>query len=135
MDLTQINLFKALNARMHWLNQRQQVLAQNVANADTPGYQARDVEPLDFKALLDKAAQPLRMKVTDPAHQAGADRLSAVHISERKQKEESSPTGNSVSLEEEMMKVADTTQTYDLMTNLLDKSVGMLRIAMSRPHG
>lgn len=134
MDLTQINLFKALNARMHWLNQRQQVLAQNVANADTPGYQARDVAPLDFKALLDKASEPLKMKVTDPAHQGGADRLAGVRITERKQKEETSPTGNGVALEEEMMKVADTAQSYDLMTNLLDKSVGMLRIAMSRPH-
>ena len=38
-----------LRERMSWLNARQDVLSQNVANADTPGYTARDLKPLDFE--------------------------------------------------------------------------------------
>ena len=49
MNLPDVPLFSMLRERMTWLNQRQDVLSQNVANADTPGYVARDLKPLDFQ--------------------------------------------------------------------------------------
>jgi len=52
MDLNEIPLFRALGQRMSWLTRRQEVLAQNIANADTPGYVPRDLDPLDFDALV-----------------------------------------------------------------------------------
>ena len=52
MDLSQIPLFAALSKRMSWLADRQAVLAQNVANADTPGYAARDLREPDFRKYL-----------------------------------------------------------------------------------
>jgi flagellar basal-body rod protein FlgB len=48
MDLPGIGLFRMISQQLHWLGQRQEVLSQNVANADTPGYQARDLQPLAF---------------------------------------------------------------------------------------
>ena len=50
-------LLSMLRTRMTWLHQRQDVLSQNVANADTPGYVARDLKPLDFKDMLHAASR------------------------------------------------------------------------------
>jgi flagellar basal-body rod protein FlgB len=133
MDLSQIKVFKAIDARMRWLTDRQRVLAQNVANADTPGYSARDVAPLDFRSLLsDNHAQQLKMAATSDAHKAAVPRTMGSKVRADDKSFQSSPTGNSVTLEEEMMKVAETAQDYELMTNLYRKSVGMLRLAMSK---
>ena len=49
LNLPDIPIFSILRERMAWLNQRQSVLSENVANADTPGFVARDLKPLDFQ--------------------------------------------------------------------------------------
>src|SRR5271167_637520 len=72
MNLPDIPLLSILRERMSWLNQRQDVLTQNVANADTPGFSARDLKPLDFSDELRKAQNPMQsagqLLVTDPHH-------------------------------------------------------------------
>lgn len=63
MDLNKLTMFKLLKGQMGWLNRRQEVLAQNVANADTPGYKPRDLAPMDFEALVkgqNKGMDPVR---------------------------------------------------------------------------
>ena len=52
MDLPDVPLMAMLRERMNWLHQRQDVLSENVANADTPNYVARDLKPLDFEQTL-----------------------------------------------------------------------------------
>src|SRR5712692_11335138 len=52
MDLGNIPLFKAMMSRMAWLTERQQVLAQNVANADTPNFKPRDLKAVSFRDLV-----------------------------------------------------------------------------------
>ena len=52
MNLPDIPLLSMLKTRMAWLNQRQDVLTQNVTNADTPGYVAHDLKALDFSKEL-----------------------------------------------------------------------------------
>ena len=54
MDLFNIPLFQRLTERMGWLGAREKVIAENIANADTPGYQPKDVVPLDFEQHLKK---------------------------------------------------------------------------------
>ena len=49
MNLSDIPLFRMMSQRMEWLSQRQQLLAHNVANANTPGYKSQDLKPLTFK--------------------------------------------------------------------------------------
>ena len=51
-------LFDLISARSTWLGQRQAVLGQNVAHADTPGYLPRDLEPLGFDGLLARRRAP-----------------------------------------------------------------------------
>ena len=52
MDMGQIPLFSLLTGRMNWLSSRQSVLAENVANAATPNYVARDLKPVDFATQM-----------------------------------------------------------------------------------
>src|ERR1700722_5065264 len=101
-----------LKTRRTWLNQRQDVLSQNVANADTPGYAARDLKPVDFSDILSDggASAPNRrtLAVTDPRHIAIGSQSPAQFDDFTTNDVESSPNGNSISVEQEMIKVADT---------------------------
>jgi flagellar basal-body rod protein FlgB len=132
MNLTDVPLLSILRERMSWLNSRQSLLAQNVANADTPGYAAHDLKPMDFQSELDRQRAPGfgGLAVTDSRHIAvpvsGATQTASGEITQM----ETTPTGNSVSLEEEMIKVADTQSQYQAASNLYAKAVNMMRTAI-----
>jgi flagellar basal-body rod protein FlgB len=135
MDLGSLSVFRALQARMRWLNERQEVLAQNVANADTPQYQSRDLKPLDFREVLQGHERSLALTVSQPGHIAVENGAARRQADVEKSKFESNPTGNSVVLEEEMLKVGQTAQDYQLMTSLYSKSLGMIKLALGRGGG
>ncbi len=135
MDLTQLKVFNMLTTRMNWLNERQRVLAQNIANADTPDYVARDLAPPDFKAALRRTEARLGMATTSGAHMAGGGGSAPTTAKTEKREFETTPTGNGVVLEEELMKVAESRGEYELMVNLYTKQVGMLKAAISGGGG
>jgi flagellar basal-body rod protein FlgB len=134
MDFGKLPLFQAMTKKMAWLGERQQVLAQNVANLDTPGYVAQDLKKPDFKALVSASTGQLPLVATQPVHLAGT-RAPAVARPEALRNGERSPSGNSVSLEGEMMKVSETASDYALMTNLYRRHLGMLKAALGRSQG
>ena len=124
MDPTDIGLFRLAERRLAWVDQRQRVLAQNIANANTPGYEARDVP--SFTASLSASGALTR---TDPQHLGGSsDGISAV----RTRPSSRAPNGNGVSMEHELAKVADTGTTQELVTNLYHKYQGLFRTALGR---
>jgi flagellar basal-body rod protein FlgB len=135
MSFTDMPLFSMLRERMSWLNARQTVLSQNVANADAPGYNAQDLKPLDFESML-KNAQPGAfnpgLAVTDPRHIANSNAQPQFESTDSADTE-GTPTGNTVSLEEEMIKVADTQAQYQAATNIYAKAIGMFRTAIGQP--
>ena len=118
--------------RLSWLGQRQQVLANNVANADTPGYRARDLKAMSFKRVLGGEGAKLGMAATNAAHLAGRSGKSAPNLVEKVDSHEIVISGNSVSLEEEMMKVSKTMMDYQLTTNLYSKHIKMIKTALGR---
>ncbi len=119
--------------RLSWLAQRQQVLANNVANADTPGYRARDLKALDFRKMLGGEGAKLEMAATNAAHLAGQSRKPAPGaVEEKVDSHEIVTSGNSVSLEEEMMKVGKTMMDYQLTTSLYGKHIKMIKTALGR---
>jgi flagellar basal-body rod protein FlgB len=131
MDLTKIPLLEAITRRMSWLGERQAVLAQNVANADTPGYTAQDVKQPSFAELVGAAAPRLPMTVTSPGH------IVPVHVGgpfklQPQKTAERAPNGNSVQLEEQMMKISDTANDYALTTSLYRQQIGLLKAALGR---
>ena len=132
MDLTKLPLFSMMAKRLSWLGQRQQVLANNVANADTPGYRARDLKAMSFKRVLGGEGAKLGMAATNAAHLAGRSGKSAPNLVEKVDSHEIVISGNSVSLEEEMMKVGKTLMDYQLTINLYSKHIKMIKTALGR---
>ena len=136
MEVSNIPLLSMLKDRMAWLGQRQNVLSQNVANADTPGYTARDLKPIDFEQALRNVASPNRFSgalMTDhPRHIGGAPQGAGAFADASTPDVESTPSGNSVSLEREMIKVADTQAQFQAATNLYAKAIQMMKTAIGR---
>jgi flagellar basal-body rod protein FlgB len=128
MDLPGIGLFRMISQQLHWLGQRQEVLSQNVANADTPGYQARDLQPLAFGDALQQAA--LRPAVTHAGHLLGKTADPAAAKVKTITPWEVSPDGNGVVLEQQMTQLAETQADYQMATELYRKQIAMLKTAI-----
>ncbi len=135
MDLGKIPLLSMLTQRMAWLGQRQQTLAQNVANADTPGYKPRDIAPLDFLGLARNAARRVRLAATDARHLAGGVAAPAFREERPNPTFETGPASNAVVLEDELVKVSETVMEHQLMADLYRKHVKMIRTALGRGGG
>lgn len=126
MSLTGSDLFNLADRRMAFLQQRQIVLAQNVANANTPGWQARDVKP--FEAMLAGKLAVVQVR-TNGQHLVGhAASAAGMLVSQG----ERSPDGNSVRLDDQLAKVADTETSQSTVTNLYSKFLGFYRTALGR---
>lgn len=143
MAIGDLPIFAMMKQRLHWLTERQQVLAQNVANANTPGYEARDLKQLDFGAMVDANGPRLAPVATNAGHIgspiAGAGLGTGSTLGQARGGEvikqadfETSPTGNSVTLEDEMVKVAQNQMDYEEVTALYNKGMGLVRIAIGR---
>jgi flagellar basal-body rod protein FlgB len=129
--LGDLPLIATLKARMQYHQARQKVLAENVANADSPGFRPRDMAPFE-QASRDLrrggGVQPVR---TDARH-IGFDGGGAAAQASRRRSVETTPSGNSVSLEDEMMRMAQNQSDYHLATALYGKSLAYLRTALGR---
>lgn len=128
-----INLFQAIARKMDWLGQRQSVLSQNIANADTPDFKPHDMKAGAFARLLARGVAPVAPAVTHASHIAPTNRGKAEFGSgEQDSRYETAPSGNSVVLEEQLIKVGQTQMNYQLMSNLYRKHVQMVRAALGR---
>lgn len=127
-------LMAMLKQRLTWLSARQNVLAQNVANVDTPGYTARDLKPINFEDILHGSTTPSGpqsgMSVTDPRHISLTPPNSSGFTDFNSPDGVATPSGNSVSLEQEMIKVADTQAEYQAASNLYAKAIDMMKTAI-----
>lgn len=125
-----IDVFRISGARMRQLSERQNVLAQNIANADTPHYRARDVKPFSFDSSLlrQQGVASLRLASTRPGH-IGAGQGAAPVITDRANSYSENPDGNTVNLEEQMVKQADVAKAYDLTTLVYKRGTALLRTA------
>jgi flagellar basal-body rod protein FlgB len=131
-DLT---FFAMAKKSMDWLARRQEVLSENVANANSPNYQPRDLAPLDFKDVMKADAQPVRAVVTNPRHISPEVEAVKFDTVTEHRPEESKPDGNAVLLEEQMNKIGEVKGKYDLAVNLFQKNVAMLKTAIDRSGG
>jgi flagellar basal-body rod protein FlgB len=136
MNMGQIPLFSILTNRMSWLSSRQSVLSQNVANAATPDYVARDLKPMDFAQMLASGASIPKLVTTDVRHipVSATAEYTTPYEQQDARGDGGTPTGNVVSLEEEMIKLSDTQIQYQTATNLYQKAVGMFKTALGSPQ-
>jgi len=132
MSVTDLSLLGQIKGRMNWLDERQRVVAQNVANSDTPGYVARDLKtPSDFAEAM-RSGGPLQMTRTSAAHIAPKGPV-ARFTSQATPDSETTLDGNSVVVEEQMLKMAESRMAYDAAISMYQKSMSMLRLAAKKP--
>jgi len=122
------DMMQALKTRMHWHQSRQKLLAQNVANADSPGFR-----PLDLKAPAIGAGAPqgVTLALTAPGHMNSGGRTGGFDTA-KAQRFEVTPNGNGVNLEDEMLKVAQNQGDFQLAASLYSKGLGLMKIAIGK---
>ena len=103
-------LFEVASSQARWLELRQSTIATNVANANTPGFKARDVEP--FNKVLD--GMPVRLATTSPTHMQLSPTETDTRATAKKDSWDVVHSGNSVSLEQEMIKGSDVNRDYSM---------------------
>jgi flagellar basal-body rod protein FlgB len=129
MAISDIPLFSMLRTRMQWHQDRQRILAENVANADTPNYRARDLAPPNFEQALAEPAVTLDR--TEPNHIVGEDD-GAAFASAGNLHYEVRPGGNAVNHEDEMMKVASNQMDFDAVAALYTRSLALIKLAVGQ---
>ncbi len=135
MSLNDMGLFKMIARRLDYFGQRQTVLAQNVANANTPDYRPRDLEPFDFRMAL-RDTRSFRPTTTHEAHLSGTVRgQGPAGVSEDRHPYETKPDGNAVILEEQILKVSQTAMDHGVVSGLYRKQMNMLRSALGGGGG
>lgn len=133
MAVTSISLFSAIAEKMRWHQQRQTLLAQNVANAETPGYVGLDLTPFSFAERMNNMSMAqVTTSVTSPTHMSVSSSTSDGFGSERPEGFSVTPQGNSVSLEDEMIKVTANQMDYQAVTTLYTRSLRLIRTALGR---
>ena len=125
MDPTNLALFNLADRRLAHIGRRQEVLAQNIANADTPGWKSRDLKSFADVLARTSSAAPWQ---TQPGHLAPRHGAIQGHV----QGGERAPDGNSVVLDSELGKIADSESSHSLVAGLYTKYLGMFRTAAGR---
>ncbi len=130
MASTEPTLIRLMTEKMAYLGQRQAVLAQNVANANTPGYKAKDLTPFSFNDALREAEAG--MKITNAKHILPASMAGVNALTKKAHSYETVPSGNSVELEQQMMEVSGTAIDYQAVVALYRKFQGLIRTALGK---
>ncbi len=123
----------ALTERMSYLSRKQSVLAENVANVDTPGYKQLELKPFTFGEALKQAGAG--MKVTDPRHIVPGSMAGANAQTVQSKDTEVLPSGNTVDIEQQMMEVSRTSIDHQAMTALYHKMTQLFKIAIKGGTG
>ncbi len=141
MSMLNIPLFDAMGAKMTYLDRKNTVISENIANADMPGYRAKEMKAMDFGKVLDRVMQDdtskvtvdkVSMMTTNPKHLPLPGMTADAKTIQSRMTYEVSPNENSVIIEEQMVKANEVQMDYSLMTNLLRKNMGMLYTALGR---
>lgn len=125
---SQIPLFQLAERRLAWTDARQKLLAQNIANIDTPHWAGRDVAPFQAR-LQGSLTGALPLARTEAGHLDGktaSPGVATVTAGER------SPDGNSVTLDDQLTRIAETDATHEMTADLYRKYLGMFRTALGR---
>jgi flagellar basal-body rod protein FlgB len=105
---------------------RTQLLSENIANADTPGYKARDI---DFDKVLQNAqGQKLKMQATHQGHIDPSQQAFAEDVQYRKV-EQSAADGNTVDVQKEKAAFAENSMRYQTTMHILSRRISGLKNA------
>lgn len=134
-------LLTGIHQSMKHLAERQRVIAENIANSETPRFKAQEVEAPDFSSLLaahgaaggmPRVSRP-RIQITSGMSALGATPPRAgSNIIVDKNTSETKPDGNNVTLEEQLLKMGQVQADFAAMTNLYRKQMALIKTAIGR---
>lgn len=110
-----VNLFDLAAHQGRWLSVRQSVVAGNIANINTPGYRAVEVEP--FEHVLDNTR--VAMRSTNPAHLVTGATSDSFSVNPIETDAPLLPSENSVVLENELVKQGEVKRAYEMNTEIV----------------
>ena len=112
--MSQVYLFQLASQRTQWLSARQELIAGNVANANTPQFRAQDLKP--FSVVLDQTQ--VTMATTNPAHFTSTP--SDLDPDRQTDSDSADPTisGNSVNLQDEMIKLGEVSRDSSMANSV-----------------
>ncbi|OOO37148.1 flagellar basal body rod protein FlgB [Agrobacterium sp. YIC 4121] len=127
-----IQLFDLASRQAEWLSVRQEVVATNIANANTPKFRAKDVSP--FEAVMQATSQQVGMVRTNPAHFGESTLSDNIAVRDNPVNNEigMQESGNSVALAEEMTKTGEIKRQYELNANLVKSFHRMMLMTVKR---
>jgi flagellar basal-body rod protein FlgB len=134
LDIANSPFFGMLRARLDQLSERQRLVAENIANASTPGYRPRDVDTAGFERMLASAAggRGVTLARTNAMHMAPGGGSAQTQIVARDDSE-TTIDGNAVVLEEQMARAAETRMQFETGIALYQKGLELLRLAARAP--
>ena len=121
-----VNLFDLAAQQSRWLAVRQSAVAGNIANANTPGYTANDVEP--FEKVLDRAA--VSLQATQAGHLGNAATNAGFTIKPQENDGVVMPSKNSVVLEDQLLKAGEVRRSFELNTAIVKAFHSMMMMAV-----
>ena len=134
MALSDLNIVGFLKGKMQWHQAQQRVLAENVANADTPRYKPRELKNLSFQETLKKReTNSVPTTLTHQSHIKSQVFTGRGPFNSKSGEDfEVRPAGNAVVLEEQMMKVSKNQFDFQMASTLYSKSLGLIKTAIGR---
>ncbi|WGR91383.1 flagellar basal body rod protein FlgB [Bradyrhizobium sp. ISRA443] len=135
MSMNDLPILSALRTKMQWHQERQRVLAENIANSDTPNFRPRDLAEPKFDragSTIGGGLGTLPMTQTSAAHMAASGAPDTFDNDRGKSGFETRPAGNAVNLEDQMLKVSANQMDYAAVTSLYSKSLHLLKTAIGK---
>jgi flagellar basal-body rod protein FlgB len=138
MNIDSIPLFSMLRSRLGYLTQREGLVSQNVANADTPGYVPRDLNGFTFAGAMEAAqgggASGLDAAPAADGHIAITPTSMTTSFKAMVSPDsEATLNGNHVVLEDQMMKMNESRMDYDAAVGFYQKSLSLIQMAIRKP--
>lgn len=129
MDLN-LNVLRLAGQLASHATARQQVIAENIAHSDTPGYRARDIEP--FADMFERTVPPFDARMTRPGHMEFGSGRYGFDVREVTAFGAELPDGNTVSLEDQMVRAAEVRRNHDMALGVYRKTMDIMRSSLGR---
>jgi len=135
MNLSTLNVFRVATIKMGWLSERQGVLAQNIANADTPDYRAKDLKAPSFSKAMSNVNHNHNVKMAQTAKGHMMAPVSAIDSrlikEQNKDVYEVNPNKNAVIMEEQLIKISESSMNFKLASSIYSKNLSMFKMALN----
>lgn len=135
MDFNNIPMLQMMTKKMAWLSRRTEVISQNVAHSDTPGFRAKDLKQVSFQELVQRESHQTGFAAqrTNGSHLVGLKPNMPFDTERAPDAYETTIDKNDVSIEQQLAKLGETQMSYQTTLNIYRKHIDMLRMSLSRP--